>query len=267
MKCPETIEELEALERHLDFCRAERAGIYDIAQAKINSGVAHGWKEAERQISEETGRPETTIRQARIREQRDRGVTRSPLCENEIQAGRPEDEATKDADKSVPICLLHTGDQESYTPAKYIEAAREVMGSIDLDPASNDLAQKTVQAATHYTKEDNGLDKPWAGAGNIFLNPPYSHPEVKYFVDKLLRELTQGQQAILLTNNNTDTNFFQDAARQAAAVCFTKGRINFLKSDGSISSPTNGQAFFYFGAHKSKFIEIFSSFGLVMEAS
>ncbi len=164
----------------------------------------------------------------------------------------------------TPICAVWTGNQESYTPAKYIEAARLVMGSIDLDPASNELAQKTVKAATYYTKEDNGLEKPWIG--NIFLNPPYSHPEVKYFVDKLLSELKPGQQAILLTNNNTDTNFFQDAARRAAAMCFTRGRINFLKPDGSISSPTNGQVFYYFGENKEGFIRHFSEFGIMVAA-
>jgi len=165
----------------------------------------------------------------------------------------------KDTD---PSCILHTGDPEAYTPAQYIEAAREVMGSIDLDPASNEKAQEVVKAKVYYTKEDDGLDKPWDG--NIFLNPPYSHPEVKYFVDKLLAELKPGQQAILLTNNNTDTNFFHDAVRQAAVVCFTKGRINFLKPDGSVSSPTNGQVFYYFGDNKDDFIRVFSQFGIMM---
>jgi len=162
----------------------------------------------------------------------------------------------------IPTCTLWTRDQESFTPAQYIKAAREVMGSIDLDPASNEKAQEVVKAKVYYTKEDDGLDKPWDG--NIFLNPPYSHPEVKYFVDKLLAELKPGQQAILLTNNNTDTNFFHDAVRQAAVVCFTKGRINFLKPDGSVSSPTNGQVFYYFGDNKDDFIRVFSQFGIMM---
>lgn len=164
----------------------------------------------------------------------------------------------------TPTCSLWTRDQESYTPPKYIEAVRKVMGSIDLDPASNEFAQKTIQATIFFTIEDNGLDKPWNG--NIFLNPPYSHPEVKLFVDKLLSELKPGQQAILLTNNNTDTNFFHRAARRAAAICFTKGRINFLKPDGMQSSPTNGQVFYYFGDNKEKFVRHFAEFGIMMMA-
>jgi ParB family chromosome partitioning protein len=161
------------------------------------------------------------------------------------------------------IAKKWTGDQESYTPKMYIEAAREVMGKIDTDPASNEMAQEVVKADVYYTKEDDGLTKQWNG--NIFLNPPYSHPEIKHFVEKLLSELQPGQQAVLLTNNNTDTGFFHNASKKASAICFTRGRINFMKEDGSVSSPTNGQTFFYFGDKKEEFARRFSDFGIIME--
>ena len=44
---------------------------------------------------------------------------------------------------------------EWYTPAEYIEAAHEVMGGLDLDPASNQIAQRRVRATQWY-----GLDHP-----------------------------------------------------------------------------------------------------------
>lgn len=162
--------------------------------------------------------------------------------------------------------LKWTGDPESYTPAEYIDAARLVMGAIDLDPASDELAQKTVRAVIWYGVKDDGLKKTWNG--RVFLNPPYSFPEIQDFIDKLLASLEAGTvtQAILLTNNNTDTKWWHRAARFASAVCFTAGRINFYKQDGSITQPTNGQTFFYFGSNRDSFNVIFSSFGLVMEA-
>jgi hypothetical protein len=52
---------------------------------------------------------------------------------------------------------------EHYTPAKYIEAARTVLGGIDLDPASCEEANKVVKATAFFYKDDDGLTKEWWG--------------------------------------------------------------------------------------------------------
>jgi hypothetical protein len=59
---------------------------------------------------------------------------------------------------------------EWYTPSPFVEAARNVMGGIELDPASHEEANRTVRAERFFTEQDNGLMKPWGGS--IFLNPP-----------------------------------------------------------------------------------------------
>jgi len=154
--------------------------------------------------------------------------------------------------------------QESYTPQKYIDSVYAVMGEIDIDPASNDIANKTVDAKTYYTKETNGLDKPWYG--NVFLNPPYNQPDIKYFINKLIEEYNLGNtlQAILLTNDNTDTTWFQDALKTSSCVCLHSGRINFYKPNNTTTSPTNGQSFFYFGKNIQGFFNEFSKHGIVL---
>jgi hypothetical protein len=77
-----------------------------------------------------------------------------------------------------------TGEFERYTPAKYIEIARTVMGTIDVDPASCEMAQKIVKATTFFTVKDDGLNKEWIG--NIWLNPPYHRGLGPKFIDKLV---------------------------------------------------------------------------------
>lgn len=170
----------------------------------------------------------------------------------------------KEAKRDI-IASKWTRDPESYTPEQYIESARLIMGSIDTDPASNEFANQIIKASTYYTSENNGLDKSWYG--NVFLNPPYKQPDIKLFIEKLIQEYESQRvkQAILLTNNNTDTRWFALASRISTALCFTFGRINFYKNDGSISQPTNGQTFFYFGKNRESFIYEFSKYGLIFQ--
>ncbi len=158
---------------------------------------------------------------------------------------------------------FHISSKENdwYTPNKYIESARTVLDGIDLDPASSDLAQKTVKASTYYTAETNGLDKDWMGS--VWMNPPYSMPEIQNFIDKLLSENIS--EWIVLTNNSSDTGWFHKLLDSADLVCFTKGRVGFENVEGQTMATRQGQAFFYKGKNKEKFIENFNIFGAILE--
>lgn len=158
---------------------------------------------------------------------------------------------------------MGTGENEWYTPPTYIDLAREVLDGFDLDPASSPIAQETVRAAQYFTVDDNGLTKPWDGT--VWLNPPYSQPDITHFVEKLVHEVSAGRcsAAILLTHNYTDTAWFHHAATACQAICFTRGRIRFVSPTGQLASPTQGQAFFYFGGDVNRFREKFSAIGFV----
>ena len=167
----------------------------------------------------------------------------------------------------LPHVAKATGENEWYTPPKYIEAALAVMGSIDCDPASSDIANRTVKASTHYTAENNGLDKPWKG--NVFINPPYSQPLIQQFADAIVAKVEAGEvkQAVVLVNNATETEWFQSILRKASAVCFVKGRVRFLDPDGKPSgAPLQGQAILYVGGTCQAFADVFSHFGQVLFA-
>ena len=152
---------------------------------------------------------------------------------------------------------------EWFTPAEYIEAARIVMGGIDLDPACNDVAAAIVAAGVHYNKEDNGLSQPWFG--RVWLNPPYSMPLIKDFVMTAIDEYESGRvtEAVILTNNSSDTAWFQSLLALYPA-CFTRGRIQFWRPGQTSFAARQGQVFFYLGEKQDLFAEVFGQFGLVV---
>lgn len=160
-----------------------------------------------------------------------------------------------------PHVANNSGNNEWYTPAEYIQAARDVMGGIDVDPASNDIANKVVQAATYYTADDNGLEKEWIG--NVWLNPPYSSDLIGKFADKLIEQKENYQQAIVLVNNATETEWFNKIISIASAVCFPKSRVKFYMPDGKTGAPLQGQAVIYIGNEIEKFLSVFDKLGWV----
>jgi hypothetical protein len=69
--------------------------------------------------------------------------------------------------------LIHHSSEsnEHFTDPEVVEAGRDLMGRIELDPASNYwLNERVIRADCIYTRADNGYLQPWIG--NTFLNPP-----------------------------------------------------------------------------------------------
>ena len=151
---------------------------------------------------------------------------------------------------------------EWYTPPEYIQMARQVMGGIDLDPASNELAQQWVQAEQYYTQSDDGLTLPWYD--RIWLNPPYGN-QMPVWIKKLIAayEKKEVTQAIILVRPAAGSSWFQQLSGQFIG-CTLHKRIKFIDANGKAqSSPVHGNVFFYLGCKSERFREVFSDIGVV----
>jgi hypothetical protein len=184
---------------------------------------------------------------------------------------RPEPDAVPiDEDTAQEVLTrpanFSSASNEWYTPAEYVNAAREVMGGIDLDPASNPLANETVRAARYYVQEDDGLAQTWYG--RVFLNPPYGvtdgESNAGVWARKLIGEYRAGNvsEAVLLVNANTERKWF--APLWDFPICLTNHRIQFYTPDGVGAQPVDGNALVYLGSNLPRFVEVFSRFGEVV---
>ena len=192
-----------------------------------------------------------------------------------IEYSRDGHALVKERDKrnvdNIPVAVPHISSKnnEWYTPWEYIAAARLLMGSIDIDPASNEFANQAVQASLFYDISTNGLDKVWTG--RVWLNPPYGYTDGRSNQDiwsqRLIDQYADGngsvEEAVLLVNAAVDTKWFHRLL--AYPVCLTLGRINFSTPEPNVSGSTHGSAFVYFGPQPDKFFEIFSEFGTVVK--
>lgn len=168
----------------------------------------------------------------------------------------PDSSIKEFASKTSLKILTSSKSDEHYTPAAIVNAAREVMGGIDLDPMSSKAANKTVGATKFYSKEADGLTKPWIG--RVWLNPAFSLANEA--VSKLIQSHLTGEvsEAVLLIKAAPDTARHQLLA--ALPFCEWRGRIKFI-ADGNSQVAPFAVLIFYLGKNFSKFREVFGRFG------
>jgi hypothetical protein len=125
-----------------------------------------------------------------------------------------------------------SGCDEYFTPGEIVEAARRVMGEIDLDPASSVLANKRIKAVRIWTISDDGLKQQWLG--RVWLNHPFGKSTNKPWILKLAEEYRAGrtQEAICISFASTSEKWFSPLLEQPQ--CFFWKRTNYFLPDGTL---------------------------------
>lgn len=164
--------------------------------------------------------------------------------------------------------MVSSETNEWYTPAHIIDLAREVLGEIDLDPASCADANRTIRASAYYDQDLNGLAQPWEG--RVWLNPPYGktggRSNQDIWAEKLIAEYEGGNTdaAMLLVKAALGYAWFE-RLWYAYPTCFVRERLYFTAEDGSGDGQAKAAtAILYFGRDVKTFKRVFSTIGRVI---
>jgi phage N-6-adenine-methyltransferase len=147
------------------------------------------------------------------------------------------------------------------TPPEVLAAIRDYFGApIPLDPATR-----------FFTKTDDGLARPWKAG--VFVNPPYSKsdgekiPPIRLWIAKIHAEAERGTEilALLPCGARFSTGYWQDHALvpELRAVCFVRGRVNFIDGRTGVQKKANtyDSMIYGFNADPERFAEAFRRLG------
>ena len=116
------------------------------------------------------------------------------------------------------------------TPAYIADIARDIMGTIDLDPASSAWHNLRIRAGLYYDKDMDGTgSRVWGG--NVFCNPPYGRGLLLPFTLKWRNHAHQISQSFWVMNAVTDTKAGQMAMELSDLVHFPSSRICFINPE------------------------------------
>lgn len=184
-----------------------------------------------------------------------------------------------------------TGNVERYTQPHIIEAARNAMGGITLDPASCEKAQTIVSAKHYIALPNNGLDADWFG--NVWVNWPYSRAEqpcktnckkkkcetrgyctkeyIPGNIDWANKVIEEYMDSLMVTSICAITwlsgasDWFQDMLHESDAYCILKDRPHFIDPATMKPMPSamKDAVVFYFGSKPYRFEGSFQKLGFV----
>lgn len=155
-----------------------------------------------------------------------------------------------------------------FTPVYIIEMVKEVLGPIDLDPASEEEANEIIGAKKIYT--ENALAESWV-ADTVFLNPPGTkignQSQSALFWQKLVYHFDRGdiKEAIFMAFSAELLSTSQKYGTKSLldfTICVPRNRIRFVDTlhPGKVA-PSHSNVIVYLGAHPEKFKNIFSKIG------
>ena len=90
------------------------------------------------------------------------------------------------------------------------------------------------------TKDDDALSQDWtlhAGAGTVWLNPPYGRSIGKW-IQKAYQTSLDGNPVVCLTFCRPDTQWWHRYAMKAAEIRLIEGRVSFGENSGPAPAPS-----------------------------
>jgi hypothetical protein len=172
------------------------------------------------------------------------------------------------------------------TPPWLIEAARRVLGTIDLDPASSERSNEIVMAKKFFDEKHDGLQQPWRVSmrtpklRGIWLNPPGGKTSTgesrsKLFWQRLIFERQVNPEfgdALFLAYSIEMAQISQvncERSLLSFPTCFLRRRVSYfdIHTRKQVDGMTHSSSVTYIPGNldrTKRFVEVFAEFGDVV---
>jgi hypothetical protein len=146
------------------------------------------------------------------------------------------------------------------TPAVIVNAAREAMGGIDLDPASDLRANDVHKIGMYYDRERSAFENPWFG--RVWLNPPFG--DWAPWFEQIIRYWDAGEMTQLCMLSPAyafTTRLAQPVMERAAAMILLSPTPKFSGNPQGGNGTNLPHMIMYVGPRVNDFATAFEPFG------